>query len=1003
MSERPQAMEQASASLLVTVERLAPLKMEIVALRAQNQLLVQLLGGRGPVGSTPAPMLPRSPAPDPDTWGVFITLSDNRLKLVDLPLKNNPQLIDRDDTKGAVLFATHEAAKTLCVLLKTNIVKVFDWTINRVLELRTQHELLPSLLPVQQLVLLSENYLFVQGKTQWSVLHLDSGRMLNVAADVLQDITEALEGANGKCDALALPSRFMARRRQHVMDLLLCGKRNGVILTIHEEEKTSDNEEIADVYGAFGTIAVTMGQRASKALDVSTNQLCLKVDRKFAYNTTPRRAYYHHPFLLLDQADHISVYNYGSLRFAQSLLVKSPYSICAALNVASATAEDRGSLHRDDRPATLYTVSPPFTFQTHQMLPIAQQVAASMKIKCLDDAVALCKLCPEDDTLSDADQRALYAEYGYSLFRSRSLQQAMLYFYESSIEVMEVLLLFPRNLIPRKYSAIHKNSNKKEYVLEGDDLKESLLALIGFLRHKRSAYSQDNVKASAMIKRENNDIDSREVGTLELIDTMLVKCLVVVAEEAEYEKRAKRALLKVVTGENWCEIGETEVFLRAHRRFEALLAFYTARKLHRKALELLEDLERSAASTAVHTPSEATEHLSEDSRDLLSSHDYMVLIAQYLRRLGQKHAELIFEFSRRVLSVDPSLGLSIFTQRDVADSRRDIDHAAVLQHIKSCSIASSCSSDIPLGTDTSIPADISTLRLPLINCQMLAIEYLIQVINERPCDLTPRLHDEVVYLLLDAIHKSSSHNQHLTSRVELQGGMTGLLRRKLLSFLEYPRAAYHPERMLSRTPIEMVDERAALLSKLGRHLEVLQLYALQLEDATLAEAYCNRCFDSKTADSSIYSTLLKIYLSPQIRKNGSASSPLQSFGSASFSSDPQSKAIHAAINVLNKYAERIDVSTALDLLPADIPMALLAEFFRRVLERKVERFRNGQVKKHLSKMENFMVRGQLSLLRQESVTVWSSQCCQSCGKKLGVGAFVRFPVGLVHYSCQPVT
>ncbi|KAG2771477.1 hypothetical protein JG687_00006179 [Phytophthora cactorum] len=924
-----------------------------------------------------------------DHWGVFVTLADNRLKLVDLPLKSDPQLIDREDTKGAVLFAVHEEAKTLCVLLKTYTLKVFDWTVNRVLEPRAQHELLPSLAPVQQLVMLSESHVFIQGKKQWTVLNLDSGRTLIVAPDVMQQVTDALEGVVGVCDALALPSRFLARQRQHVMDLLLCGKHHAVILTIYEENNV--DEEDKDVYGAFEDRK--LDDTAEKALDVSTSQLCMKVERKIAYNVPPRGVYYHHPFLLLDQAEQIAVYNFGSLQMVQTIPVKAPYGVCAA----SATVGDtypNVSQFRGDQPATLFTVSPPFTVQTHQMLPIAQQVAASMGNRRLEDAVALCKLCPEESPLSDADQRKLYADYGFDLFRSGSRQEAMNFFFESEIDVMEVLLLFPRNLLPRKTSALRKDSNtNKNRALEGDELVESLLALIGFLRRKRNAYLRHEDESSAMGIRVEHSLGPSKESALELIDTMLVKCLVVVAEKAEYEERAKRALLEVVTGQNWCEIGEAEIFLRAHRRFKALLAFYSARKLHRKALELLEDLERSAASAA------ALAERSEDTGDLQSSYDYMVLIAQYLRVLGRKHAELVFEFSRRVLSVNPALGLTIFTQREVPDSKEDIDPAAVLQHLKSCSIA--FSSDA--GTEA-VEENASKPTMPLTNSQMLAIEYLTQVIYQGTGQLTPRLHDEVVYLLLDSIQ---AQNQRLTSRVESQRGLTGLLRRKLLEFLEFPGAVFHPERMLSRTPVEMVDEHAALLSKLGRHLEVLQLYALELKDAALAEAYCNRCYESKTADSSIYSTLLKIYLRPQYHSSGAASpvvgSPPKPSWNRSSSFGLQSEAVNAAINVLNKYAERIDVSTALEMLPADVSAAPLAGFFRRVLERQVERFRNGQVKKQLSKMENFKVREQLSTKRKGSVTVWSSQSCQSCGKKLGVGTFVRLPTGtLLHYSCQPV-
>ncbi|KAF4037631.1 Vacuolar sorting protein 39 domain 2 [Phytophthora infestans] len=924
-----------------------------------------------------------------DHWGVFITLTDNRLKLVDLPLQSDPQILDREDTKGAILFATHEEAKTLCVLLKTNTLKVFDWGVNRVLEPRAQHELPPSLAPVQQLVMLSESHVFIQGKKQWAVLNLDSGRTLNVSPDVTQPITEALEGSIGVCDALALPSRFLARRRQHVLDLLLCGKHHAVILTINEENDVVEDDK--DEYGAFEDRK--LDESEGKALDVSTSQLCVKVERKIAYKAPPRGAYHHHPLLLLDQTEQIAVYNFGSLQLMQTIPVKAPYGVCAAINVASATLGDAYANIRDDRPATLFTVSPPFNVQTHQMLPIAQQVAASMGNRRLEDAVALCKLCPEESPLSDADQRKLYADYGFDLFRSGRRQDAMNFWFESEIDVMEVLLLFPRNLLPRKTSALRKdNNNNKNRTLEGEELVESLLALIGFLRRKRNAYLHH--ESESMLGLRVSSFGPNEESALELIDTMLVKCLVVVAEKEEYQERAKRALLEVVTDQNWCEIGEAEVFLRAHGRFKALLAFYSARKLHRKALELLEDLERSAASAA------ALSDKSEDTGELQSSHDYMVLIAQYLRVLGRKHAELVFEFSRRVLSVNPALGLTIFTQREVSDANKDIDPSAVLQHLKSCSIAPS--SD---GTQLGSEGGAEKPALPLTSSQMLAIEYLTQVIYEGTCQLTPRLHDEVVYLLLDLIQ---AQRQRLTSRVESQRGMTGLLRRKLLEFLEFPGAVFHPERMLSRTPTEMVDEHAALLSKLGRHLEVLQLYALELKDAALAEAYCNRCYESKTADSSIYSTLLKIYLRPQYHTQAGSGTASAIVGSPpkpyrSTSSGSQSEAVSAAINVLNKYAERIDVSTALELLSADVPAAPLAGFFRRVLERQVERFRNGQVKKQLSKMENFKVREQLSTKRKGSVTVWSSQSCHSCGKKLGVDTFVRLPTGaLLHYSCQPV-
>ncbi|CEG39078.1 pogo transposable element with krab domain-like [Plasmopara halstedii] len=74
LSKRLLAVKLANASLHATVERLAPFDMEVTALCAQNQLLIQLLGGRGPVGSAPAPTLPRSLAPDRGFASMRITV-----------------------------------------------------------------------------------------------------------------------------------------------------------------------------------------------------------------------------------------------------------------------------------------------------------------------------------------------------------------------------------------------------------------------------------------------------------------------------------------------------------------------------------------------------------------------------------------------------------------------------------------------------------------------------------------------------------------------------------------------------------------------------------------------------------------------------------------------------------------------------------------------------------------------------------------------------------------
>lgn len=957
-----------------------------------------------------------------DSWGVYATLQDAKVTLYALPLHTNPRLdgnaggeqgmrktnaraadvVVADDSKTSVLFAAQEEAKTLCALSKTHVLKVFDWTVSRSLELRAQHDLMQTLagatapgltaasLPVQKMILMGESHAFLLSKKDWCVVNLDSGKLVPVRASV--DL-EALEGVT--C-AVPIPSR---QRTLHVQtsDVVLVGKHHAVVLSLVEgpaAEKQDEREED--------------GSLKQPAL-ISSHEIHVKADRAVEYNVAPKAVYYHHPFLLLDQLDKLSVYNMGTLQLVQTVPMKSMNGACALSSL------DDSSRGLQPLPAAFCTVSTtPYAVQLLTMKPIQDQVAQARLQDRLADAVALCKLCPEDCGLEDQGQRTLFAEFAVELFSKAQFTRAMSFWLESQVEVAEVLQFFPRDLLPRsmnsKVMQATKQKPAKTIALQGEPLVQSLLALIVFLRQKRELSLQ---RVDLEDWRSTLDVaNTKELSQLEMMDTVLLKCLVLVSEKTEHRRRAQQELLELVRSKNWCDLGETEIFLRAHRQFDALLIFYSTRKLHRKVLELLEDLERNTIPALKRSLS-VTDATEQQHPVQKTSEQYMQMIAEYLRRLDHKKAELVFEFSRHVIAVNPTLGLSIFTQRAVPRSKEDIDPALILNHLKSCQIQAK---DVKPVATSSAETDATTTTLPLTESRFLAVEYLMQVILSRKKDLQARLHDEVVYLLLDAINAEMQsarvpHTIRLTSRVSSQRGLPGLLRRKLLVFLSSPNAVYHPERMLSRTPIEMVDERAALLSKLERHQEVLELYALELKDASLAELYCNKCYEQKLADSSIYSALLRLYLRPSAPSSSpstvlSSSPPSliwqRSASSTGLSPAPSSDAVAAAVNILNKYPERIDVPTALELLPSEVPVASLDIFFRRVLERQVERYRNGQVKKQLSKMENFKIRELLSTKRKGSVTVWSSHCCQVCGKKLGVGTFVRLPGGtLLHYACQP--
>jgi hypothetical protein len=101
-------------------------------------------------------------------------------------------------------------------------------------------------------------------------------------------------------------------------------------------------------------------------------------------------------------------------------------------------------------------------------------------------------------------------------------------------------------------------------------------------------------------------------------------------------------------------------------------------------------------------------------------------------------------------------------------------------------------------------------------------------------DTNPVLHNELIFLYLESITKllrlqqeaaASQVNgrERTTVSAGLEPGRLGILRKKLINFLETS-LYYAPEKMLSKFPLhELLEERAILLSRIGQHSEVTML------------------------------------------------------------------------------------------------------------------------------------------------------------------------------------
>ncbi|KAK4684616.1 Vam6/Vps39-like protein vacuolar protein sorting-associated protein 39, partial [Tremellales sp. Uapishka_1] len=91
--------------------------------------------------------------------------------------------------------------------------------------------------------------------------------------------------------------------------------------------------------------------------------------------------------------------------------------------------------------------------------------------------------------------------------------------------------------------------------------------------------------------------------------------------------------------ENWCEVAEVEELLKAQKKFGDLIDLYQGKKMHRKALNMLQEL-------------------AKDEEDRLDRYPPTV---RYLQKLGPSELDLILESSRWIFSEDPKMALTIFT------------------------------------------------------------------------------------------------------------------------------------------------------------------------------------------------------------------------------------------------------------------------------------------------------------------------------------------------------
>ncbi|XP_016340913.1 vam6/Vps39-like protein isoform X1 [Sinocyclocheilus anshuiensis] len=554
-------------------------------------------------------------------------------------------------------------------------------------------------------------------------------------------------------------------------------------------------------------------------------------------------------------------------------------------------------------------------------ISIASQIRQLLQDKQFELALQLAKM--KDDSDADKRQQIHHIQnlFAFNLFCQKRFDDSMQVFAKLGTDPTHVIGLYP-DLLPSDYRKQLHYPNPLP-VLSGAELEKAHLALIDYLTQKRShlvkQLNDSDPFTTSPLMEGTPTIKSRK-KLLQIIDTTLLKCYL------HTNVALVSPLLRLEN--NHCHIEESEYVLKKAHKYSELIILYEKKGLHQKALQVLLD-----QSTKANSP--------------LKGHERTV---QYLQRLGVENLGIIFEFSPWVLKICPEDGLKIFTE--------DLTEVETLPRDK-------------------------VLNFLKEGFQELAIPYLEHIIHLWD-ETRPEFHNVLIQLYLEKVQ--GLMKVYLNSLPEgvpavaagKEAGELGEYRSKLLSFLEVS-SSYEPERLISDFPFDgLLEERALLLGRMGKHEQALFIYVHILKDTRMAEEYCHGHYDPSTnGNKDVYLSLLRMYLSPpDVHFLGPIKMEL---------CEPQAN-LQAALKVLQLHHSKLNTTKAINLLPANTQIQEIQVFLESVLEEKAGRKRFDQVLKSLLQAEFLRVQEEHIFHQQVKCVITDEKTCRVCKKKIGNSA-----------------
>ncbi|EPQ27516.1 uncharacterized protein PFL1_05054 [Pseudozyma flocculosa PF-1] len=565
-----------------------------------------------------------------------------------------------------------------------------------------------------------------------------------------------------------------------------------------------------------------------------------------------------------------------------------------------------------------------------------------------------------------------------------------------------------------------------------DIRRKSLDALGRFLADRRRIFkpileslphleSKDHMTMS-QIKHDSDwllSLPNKPLGQLEKGELMAVAQTVDTALFKTFLETKPALVGPLCRVENWCEVEQVEGLLKERKKLSELIALYGGKEMHGKALNLLRQF-------------------SEDEDD---DEEKVGPTIRYLQNLGPEFIETILDASHWVLERDPKLGMEIFmadTGKVASLPRSDV--VADLERFDEDLCATYLEHIINVLDEGDPEFHDKLIRLYLRKANRLSSQ---------------RRHSE-------GGADGDEARQRQQQRSEVMAKLLAFLRRSS----QYRPELILGRVPADDDDRDMFEARALLLGRMGQHEGALGIYVRKLKDLDRAEGYCRDVWSARKrldeaerlrratlgylgrtpqealqprqpqtqtrqggsrqatstgggdrgrerdmtdeqrrkADEGVFLTLLQVYLRP----NGGGAGEGKTASAAAMTAQPSSSSsseghqLEAALSLIQRNASRIDLISALELLPPLVSLQSLESFVRLNLRDQTRRENEAKVIRQIQTMRDLQVDETLCRLQSRRVKVGEMRTCPRCHKRLGNAVVAVEPLSgaVLHYFCM---